>query len=97
MFFQKFLNAKMAEVVKRGSYGIMVPVPPGKRHQTFSQIPGQPPPDLPCRHTGNDGIGLDIVRNDRIGGNDRPVSNGRLRLDDGGVTYPGVVADKSGT
>lgn len=26
-----------------------------------------------------------------------PVSNGRLRLEDGGVTYPGVVADKSGT
>ena len=28
-------NAKMAEVVKRGSDGIMVPVPPGK---AFSQI-----------------------------------------------------------
>ena len=46
MFFQKFLNAKMAEVVKRGSDGIMVPVPPRKRHQTFSQIPGKPPSDL---------------------------------------------------
>src|SRR6185312_13737571 len=90
---EKAFNGFAPEVAAGGAQLVVRPVPPRQPQQALRYRGWKPLADHAGRIAGNDGVGSDVLRDDRAGPDHRACADGAARKDDRAVPDPYVMTD----